>query len=59
MFEDVLVVTDRIDLAEGPVCHREARERRFLARVGAVLIVLNARATGGGGPGSGAASSRR
>lgn len=40
MFEDVLVVTDRNDLAEVPVRHRAGRERRFLARLRGVAVEL-------------------
>lgn len=47
MFDDILVVTDRDDLAEEPVRHRSARERRFLARLKGILLEL-AFPTGGG-----------
>lgn len=40
VFEDILVVTDRDDLAEEPVRHRSARERRFLARLKGLLLDL-------------------
>lgn len=40
MFDDILVVTDRDDLAEEPVRHRSARERRFLARLQGLLLDL-------------------
>lgn len=40
MFEDILVVTDRDDLAEVDVRHRSARERRFLDRLWRIAIEL-------------------
>lgn len=40
MFDDILVVTDRDDLAEVPVRHRSARERRFLDRLTGILLEL-------------------
>lgn len=40
MYDDILVVTDRDDLAEVPVRHRSARERRFLDRLLGILLEL-------------------
>lgn len=40
MFEDILVVTDRNDLAEEPVRHLEPRGRRFLDRFRAIAVNL-------------------
>lgn len=40
MYDDILVVTDRDDIAEVPVRHRSARERRFLDRLKGILLEL-------------------
>lgn len=40
MFEDILVATDRHDLAEEPIRHRSARERRFVDRLRGIALEL-------------------